>query len=139
MSKRVRNFLSIHNFFSTDSLKFGRFVGEDGYGNKYYENPYYFFGTDRWVIYNPRVGLNYDGSQIPAQWFGWMHHTTDQVPCEKDFTCHRWMSDHTPNMTGTPMQYVPYSTVKEKSIAWDPKQVRLIKPSSPKKKKKDCI
>ena len=27
-----------------DDLKLGKFVGEDKFGNKYFENDYYFFG-----------------------------------------------------------------------------------------------
>lgn len=34
-----------------DEMKSGRLVGEDKYGNKYYENLYYFFGRSRWVEY----------------------------------------------------------------------------------------
>ena len=30
-------------YFSIDYLKEGTFKGEDEYGNKYYENNYYFF------------------------------------------------------------------------------------------------
>lgn len=30
--------------FRTDDLKFGELVGEDKYGNKYYENNMYFYG-----------------------------------------------------------------------------------------------
>ena len=43
-------------------------VGVDKYGNKYFENPTYFYGRNRWVIYNEKVHLEYDGSQIPAEW-----------------------------------------------------------------------
>lgn len=37
---------SIHaiSFFRTDDLKEGRLVGQDAYGNKYYENNKYFYG-----------------------------------------------------------------------------------------------
>ena len=31
-------------YFRTDDLKFGDLVGEDKYGNKYYENNMYFYG-----------------------------------------------------------------------------------------------
>merc|ERR1711974_428968 len=57
-----------------DALKEGRLIGEDKYGNKYYQNDRYFYGKNRWVIYNPNVGVEYDGSMIPAEWFGWMHY-----------------------------------------------------------------
>jgi len=39
-------------------------------------------GRNRWVEYNPEYGLNYDASQIPAEWFGWLHHRTDLLPCQ---------------------------------------------------------
>ncbi|TRY70097.1 hypothetical protein TCAL_05445, partial [Tigriopus californicus] len=39
--------------------------------------------TNRWVIYNETKGTNYDGSQIPAEWFGWMHYKTDFPPTEE--------------------------------------------------------
>lgn len=57
-----------------DDLKDGKLVGEDKYGNKYFENPFYFYGRNRWVEYAPHFNLEYDGSQIPAEWFGWMHY-----------------------------------------------------------------
>lgn len=59
---------------STDDLKPGRLVGEDKYGNKYYENPYYFYGRNRWVIWADHVRHEYDASMIPADWYGWMHY-----------------------------------------------------------------
>ena len=64
----------------TDDLKEGELVGEDKYGNKYYQNNRYFYGRNRWVIYNKNTGVDYDGSMIPGEWFGWMHHKTDIPP-----------------------------------------------------------
>lgn len=60
--------------FSYDDIKPGKLVGEDKYGNKYFENPYYFYGRNRWVEYAEHVRLEYDASQIPAEWYGWMHY-----------------------------------------------------------------
>ena len=37
-------------------------------------------GRDRWVVYNKNTGVEYDGSMIPGEWFGWMHHKTDIPP-----------------------------------------------------------
>jgi len=37
-------------------------------------------GRNRWVIYNPKNGLEYDGSMVPAEWFGWLHYKTDFPP-----------------------------------------------------------
>lgn len=58
----------------TDDLKLGKLVGVDKYGNKYYENPYYFLSRSRWVEFAQHQNFEYDGSQIPAEWFGWMHY-----------------------------------------------------------------
>lgn len=57
-----------------DDLKVGNLVGTDKYGNKYFENNYYFYGRNRWVEYATHIHMNYDGSQIPAEWYGWMHY-----------------------------------------------------------------
>lgn len=69
------------NLFRFDDLKTGTLVGTDKYGNKYYENPYYFYGRNRWVEYTDHVNMDYDGSQIPAEWYGWMHY---KVCCPND-------------------------------------------------------
>lgn len=47
-----------------DELKDGRLVGEDQFGNKYYENPRYFYSRNRWVEYSDNFNMNYDGSQV---------------------------------------------------------------------------
>lgn len=111
---------SLYTFYRTDDLKEGKLVGTDAYGNKYYENQMYFYGRDRWVIYSEKVGMEYDGSQIPAEWFGWMHHKTDIPPTEKPPVQHDWMLTHAMNKSGTKEQYVPYSTTKPKVLSWQP-------------------
>ena len=102
-----------------DELKIGTLVGVDKYGNKYYENNEYFHGRNRWVEYCDDAHLDYDASQIPAEWHGWMHYSTDIPPTVKPPVQHRWMIDHTPNFTGTNLQYVPYSTTREKIKSWN--------------------
>ncbi len=77
------------------------FVGEDEYGNRYYEDrrsslddkDYY----RRYVIYR---GLA-EPSKVPAEWHGWLHHTFDEPPTEAPLKRKAWETDHTPNMTGT--------------------------------------
>lgn len=39
-----------------------------------------FPGRNRWVEYADEIWLNYDGSQVPAEWFGWLHYKTDLPP-----------------------------------------------------------
>ena len=47
---------------------FGKFVGEDNFGNKYYESK----KGKRWVIYADEI----DASKIPIEWYSWMHFTS---------------------------------------------------------------
>merc|ERR1711934_1107462 len=102
------------------SVEEGDLVGEDKYGNKYYENNKYFYGRNRWVIYNEKHNVEYDGSMIPAEWFGWMHYKTDTPPTVKPPIKYDWMMEHEPNQSGTDQAYVPYSTTKPKIESWAP-------------------
>ena len=111
---------SLYKIYRTDDLKDGNLVGEDKFGNKYYENPRYFYGRDRWVIHNDKVGTDYDGSMIPAEWYGWMHHKTDFTPIQRPPVKYDWMKEHDMNQSGTKGQYVPYSTTKPKIQSWQP-------------------
>lgn len=113
-------FKSVYTFYITDDLKDGTLVGEDKYGNKYYENDRYFLGKNRWVRYNPNVHLEYEGSMVPAEWFGWLHNKTDFPPTVKPPVKYRWMIDHENNTTATKKAYVPYSTTKPKIESWTP-------------------
>ena len=81
-----------------------------------------FSGRNRWVEYNPNVGLEYDGSMIPAEWFGWMHYKTDLPPTVKAPIKYKWMVDHDANPSMTKKAYVPYSTTKPKVESWSPGQ-----------------
>ncbi|KAK3088505.1 hypothetical protein FSP39_019961 [Pinctada imbricata] len=109
-------------FYSIDEIKEGRLVGEDDYGNKYYENNYYFFSSNRWVRYNPNVNMEYDGSQVPPEWHRWLHYITDEPPSTHPPELKKWMQPHKPNMSGTDKKYVPYSTTKPKVDVWQPSQ-----------------
>lgn len=95
---------------------------------KYRNFTYYIYwifskGRNRWVIYADKVGLNYDGSQVPAEWFGWLHYKTD-LPPNKDPSRpkYKWMLDHEQNMSGTNQAYMPYSTTRPKIEPWQPPQ-----------------
>jgi NADH:ubiquinone oxidoreductase subunit len=116
---------SVAKLYRMEIMKTGTFVGKDKYGNHYYEDLSYFFGRSRWVEYPKYKNLDYNASQVPAEWFGWLHYRTDHPPHEnimKITTQHKWMLDHSENMTGTQDAYMPYSTTKPKLEAWDPKK-----------------
>ncbi|CAH1382668.1 hypothetical protein MTP99_006656 [Tenebrio molitor] len=112
---------SLYKLYRMDELKVGCLMGTDKYGNKYYENKRFFYGRNRWVEYAPYYNLEYDGSQVPAEWFGWLHYKTDLTPDEEPFRPkYKWMLDHTENPSGTPGQFMPYSTTRPKIEPWIP-------------------
>merc|ERR1712098_35355 len=111
---------SFFTFYRTDDLKYGTLVGEDEHGNKYFENKAYFFGRSRWVVFNPAVNVDYDGSMIPAAWHRWIHYIGDEAPTVKPPVHRKWMVTHTENLSGTCKQYMPYSTTRPKIDSWEP-------------------
>lgn len=86
--------------------KRGRKVGEDEFGNRYYESRdtvSYDGRKRRWVIYNGYA----DASKVPPDWHGWLHYTFDELPSETPLTRKVWEKDYLPNLTGTPMAWRP--------------------------------
>ncbi|ROT79204.1 NADH dehydrogenase [ubiquinone] 1 alpha subcomplex subunit 12 [Penaeus vannamei] len=111
---------ALYQLYRVDDLKVGTLVGEDARGNKYYEDPKLMLGRNRWVVYHPSVGTDYDGSMIPAEWFGWLHHKTDKPPTVEAPVSYQWLSGHEENTSGTEKAFMPYSTTKPKIEAWVP-------------------
>ena len=92
----------------------GQFVGADDYGNRYYrlkgDRPARHGGgrfsrERRWVIYEGEP----DGSKVPPEWHGWLHHIVDEVPRQRQK--YPWEKPHQPNLTGTPLAYRPPGSV----------------------------
>ncbi len=79
---------------------YGRRVGEDQFGNRYYENRK---GTRRWVVYKGTV----EASRVPPEWHGWLHHTFEKPPTIEPLKTQRWEKEHLPNLSGTPEAYRP--------------------------------
>jgi NADH:ubiquinone oxidoreductase subunit len=88
--------------------RFGEFVGEDEFGNRYYRtkggkiDPTLGFER-RWVIYNGVA----EASTVPPTWHGWLHHTVDVPPTLEKVKPRRWQKPHRPNLTGTPGAHRP--------------------------------
>ena len=80
------------------TLFFGKFVGEDKLGNKYYSNS----KNKRWVVYKNTV----ESSKIPPEWHLWIHFLTKNKPSDnlKKF---EWQKEHEENLTGTLQAYKP--------------------------------
>uniref|UniRef100_A0A7J8G0R8 NADH dehydrogenase [ubiquinone] 1 alpha subcomplex subunit 12 n=1 Tax=Molossus molossus TaxID=27622 RepID=A0A7J8G0R8_MOLMO len=84
--------------FRANDVRVGTLVGEDKYGNKYYEDNKQFFGRHRWVIYTTEMnGKNtywdVDGSMVPPECVGRRERKRERGKqrCERDTSsgCHR--------------------------------------------------
>ena len=84
-------------------------MGEDRYGNRYFEDrkPKVNTKARRWVIYRGMA----EASKVPAEWHGWLHHAQDDIP-SKDLKPHDWQKPHKPNLTGTKEAYKPEGFAK---------------------------
>ena len=78
---------------------YGKFVGKDSFGNKYYESK----KGKRWVIYAEEV----DASKIPVEWYSWMHFTPNKIEKDHELKKFDWQKPHQPNLTGTESAYYP--------------------------------
>eukprot|EP00744_Colponema_vietnamica_P000433 GILI01000776.1.p2 GENE.GILI01000776.1~~GILI01000776.1.p2 ORF type:complete len:150 (+),score=56.26 GILI01000776.1:102-551(+) len=87
---------SLRKIMDMNTVRCGTLVGVDELGNKYFERmdelsqPFRY----RWVEYNTR---KFDASQIPAQWHGWIHCSTDKPDVPAPF----YKITHKPNLSGT--------------------------------------
>lgn len=88
-------------------------VGEDDFGNTYYEardtQDSYDGRKRRWVIYNGYA----DASKVPAEWHGWLHYTFDEVPTDDPLPRQSWETDHQPNLTGTTAAWRPKGSLSK--------------------------
>ncbi|KAI8059852.1 NADH ubiquinone oxidoreductase subunit NDUFA12-domain-containing protein [Gongronella butleri] len=98
--------------------KWGRLVGTDVFGNKYFENNDEISGRERWVEYASIVQP--DGADISPEWHGWLARMVQEPITEQNFERKKWMTDASPNFTGTPKAFKTYNTTRPKINAWDP-------------------
>jgi len=110
-----------------DIKRRSEFVGEDDFGNKYYEDRRASIEgrRRRYVVYK---GLA-EPSKVPPDWHGWLHHTFEDPPTERPLTRRAWEKDHRPNYTGTLEAYKPTGSLdrtgeRQRTAgdyeAWDP-------------------
>jgi len=89
----------------------GVFVGQDDYGNRYYEakdaSDSYDGRKRRWVIFSGYA----EASKVPAEWHGWLHYTFDESPVTAPLLRQPWEKDHRPNLTGTIHAYRPQGSL----------------------------
>ena len=104
-----------HQTFGTrlSVLFFGKMVGKDSYGNKYYTTK----KGKRIIIYNGEV----DASKIPNEWYSWMHFTSNKIEKNHELKKFEWQKPHRPNHTGSNQAYNPKNNkdaIKKKSKPW---------------------
>jgi len=95
------------------TILFGKLVGSDSQGNKYYEGK---FGK-RWVIYAEEI----DASKIPVEWYSWIHFTPNKIEKNHNLKKHDWQKPHQPNLTGTKSAYYPNKNkdaIQKKYKSW---------------------
>lgn len=84
---------------------FYRYVGQDEFGNKYYEKRKADGKKlERMVKYK---GLP-EASKIPAKYHGWIHYNSDEFPINNKHKF-SWQKKHLPNLSGTRYAYIPKS------------------------------
>mgnify|MGYP006097134871 CR=1 FL=1 len=74
------------------TLFYGKFVGKDKFGNKYYLSK----SNKRWVIYKSNI----EATRIPTQWYSWIHFLSNNLPATNEKK-YEWQKEHTENLTGT--------------------------------------
>ena len=95
------------------TIFFGKLVGKDSSGNKYYEDR----KGKRWVIYVNEI----DASKIPVEWYSWIHFTPNKIEKKHTFEKYDWQKPHQENLTGTEAAYYPNKNkdgVKKKYSSW---------------------
>jgi NADH dehydrogenase len=95
------------------TLFFGKYVGSDKGGNKYYRSK----KNERWVVY----ANNIEATKITSDWYLWMHHTIDKIPDTKD-NKYSWQKEHLENQTGTSNSFKPIkirkNNIQKKYETW---------------------
>jgi len=95
------------------TIIFGKFVGKDEYGNKYYQSK----KGRRWVIYNGEV----EATKIPNDWYSWIHFTNNKIENIHKIQKYDWQKPHQSNQTGSKDAYRPdkkNNEIKKKYNSW---------------------
>jgi len=106
-----------HQTFGTrlHTIFFGKYVGMDEFGNKYYENKK---RKKRWVIYNGEV----EATKIPVEWYSWIHSIKNKIEETHELKKFSWQLDHSSNLTGTKEAYNPKKNkdaIQKKYKTWN--------------------
>ncbi len=91
-------------------------IGEDQYGNTYYEardlQDAYDGNKRRWVLFSGYA----EASKVPPDWHGWLHYTFDEPPTVEPFVVKPWEREHEPNLTGTLGAWRPKGSIAKTGV-----------------------
>ncbi|KAI5461739.1 NADH ubiquinone oxidoreductase subunit NDUFA12-domain-containing protein [Mariannaea sp. PMI_226] len=127
LSRTFRNLrkVGIKDYFTQmlyiGDTKYGRLVGTDRAGNKYFENLEELPLRTRWVEYAKH---DYDAAHIDPGWHAWISYSLDKPPTEDPLiqagTRHYEPRKSVFNYTQTRGAFKTYNTTKPKVQAWQP-------------------
>ena len=92
---------------------FGKLVGEDDLGNKYYESK----NGRRWVIYKNEI----DATKISNEWYSWIHFTKNKIEDLHNLKKFDWQKPHQSNLSGSEKAYNPKknkNAINKKYKSW---------------------
>mmetsp|Transcript_26628 Transcript_26628/g.23596 ORF Transcript_26628/g.23596 Transcript_26628/m.23596 type:complete len:190 (+) Transcript_26628:49-618(+) len=111
----LRTYIRGHQAIKNDHDLTGRLgsvkcVGQDQFGNKYYEDfDVELSNSRRWVemsdYFLPLGGIK--GDRVPSPWHGWLSRQYDDLPSEGGFVKHHYMKEHTENLSDDPRHHKP--------------------------------
>jgi NADH:ubiquinone oxidoreductase subunit len=93
-------------------------AGKDEQGNVYYEHKNKTTSNGlkkRFCIF---IGIC-EPSRISPLWHNWLHYISNIIPSNNGVN-YDWQKLHTPNLTGTGLEYKPYCTTKSFISIWTP-------------------
>ena len=92
------------------TIFFGKLVGKDDFGNKYYESKL----GKRWVIYASEI----NASKISNDWYSWIHFLNNKIPNFEMIKKNKypWEKRRQQNLTGTSEAYRPKKISENKNI-----------------------
>ncbi|GAN10282.1 NADH:ubiquinone oxidoreductase 13.4kD subunit [Mucor ambiguus] len=123
LGRTIKNFMKVGPASYMKQLdnicdtKWGRLVGTDVNGNKYFENLDEVSGRERWVEY---ASNQPDSGDITPDWHMWLSRITQEPPTEMNIQPKKWWGEPIPNFSGTPKAFKTYSTTTSKLHAWEP-------------------
>lgn len=86
-------------------------VGEDEFGNVYYEartnRGSYDARRRRYVTYKGYA----EPTKIPPEWHAWVHYLTEEPPTVAPLRRRPWEKEHLPNLTGTAYAWRPKGSI----------------------------